>query len=194
MKGNPFANYLAVTGEVPENGFDPRAPNMNLALWTREGQSVTVETSAYGKETQGRGKRRTTPERGDYVVLGHGYSLEDDDTAFVVLSGSRSRESDWRHPLGRELKGKVRYAVRMRDDRLEWVVNGRSLKEQTGFKRTPPRSGSFTLFTNGRSVLYSRIEIRGQLNPRWLEARARSIAEKELIRFRPGIDGRKAGS
>jgi hypothetical protein len=72
-----------------------------------------------------------------------------------------------------------------------FTIGGRAvpLKDSKGLdllKRTDPYVGSVTVFTNGEVVEYDAITIEGQLNPAWLEAQFRGVAERDLKKIDPG--------
>lgn len=46
-----------------------------------------------------------------------------------------------------------------------------------------PYSGSFTVFTNGSAVVFSKLEIEGRIRPEWFRQRARVRAQEDAKRL-----------
>ena len=147
LMGEPFQDVLRVSG-VAKFLFE-EAPNVNLALWTHEEDTVTCPNSDKIDLT---GKTRSEPEAGDYFVLAHGYRLLGCIRAakrkgirydrnrlplyffqptFAVISGYRGMplhrnvlsELIWEIPVDDRLKGTVRFDVSIKGGKLKWTVN-----------------------------------------------------------------------
>jgi serine/threonine protein kinase len=118
------------------------------------------------------------------------------EAAHVVLAGRKGsslhidrRELLWEAPLGTAPRGAVRYSVEMQDEAIRWSFNGRKVpfaadaQQLERLKGKSPRSGSISLFSNGREVYYTAIEVHAQLERTWLESRIRAIVQEELAQL-----------
>ena len=102
-----------------------------------------------------------------------------------MLHSDPTRELIWHEPSGSRLVGAVNYAAVMENGQLKWSVKGHSL----GVRKSPrydllqgnmPHRGSVTLFSQGEKIIYSKIEIMGQLDPDWFAWVAQRLAGREL--------------
>ncbi|MCZ6795203.1 MAG: protein kinase, partial [Planctomycetota bacterium] len=153
LEGAPFQGRLAVRGWAPVKGFPEEAPNLNVALWTRDEDVVTKRDLGVFELDKTVDSSEEVPA--DYIVLAHGYRLRtnvrttsssrydyDDDLpkylsrpTFAILSGVRGkslhgfplRELVWEMPIGNTFRRSARFAVLMADGKLQWAVNGRTL-------------------------------------------------------------------
>ncbi|MBI4584483.1 MAG: protein kinase [Planctomycetes bacterium] len=100
LKGDVFTNRLAVSGAVPASGYNPAAPNINVALWTRDNDALSkIQLSAGGSDggnddAEGSKKtpqKNTDPDEGDgvpndYFVFGIGYKTTVFNSRFYRLN------------------------------------------------------------------------------------------------------------
>jgi hypothetical protein len=208
QSGNPFRGRLSVKVEVPAGAYAPDAPNINLALWTREDDVVTPS----GSMSLTRAFLDDHGAPADYLVFAAGYRavvadfggrpLEQvrpagsreflDLPAHCLFAGAARRplhrdggECLWARKLTGALRGAIISAAECGLESCSWTLNGQSLlpAEVAAGGRVlsrSPRRGSFSLLTNGREVRFAAIEVEGELDPRWLEPRLRKQAEREL--------------
>jgi hypothetical protein len=104
-------------------------------------------------------------------------------------------------PSSATLKGAFTFTAALDEKgEIQWNVNRRPVPFQGGagpfqgaagikrVKEAGPQKGSVSFLTSGRTVLLSGLRIAGQLDPGWLPARARRIAEEELAK----VEGKPA--
>ncbi|MEM7233467.1 MAG: hypothetical protein AAF517_14915, partial [Planctomycetota bacterium] len=85
FRGAPFVEKIAVSGVVASKGYDPTAPNINLALWTKDGQTISgifKSGDLRRLAERFRGGRRGDDDDDDrkkstaYIALGMGYKVD----------------------------------------------------------------------------------------------------------------------
>ncbi len=153
-RGDVFRNRLGVTGKLPPNGYSPQAPNMNVALWTRDDDRVSpVVRKTTPLDTEGDEKPRTAegvPD--DYFAFGAGYKARlpagsSSDALLVKGSGASvpmpanallggirgealhsSTEGDcfWAKAAGK-VSGAQAFRVQMALGALTWTINSHSV-------------------------------------------------------------------
>ena len=94
QRGDPFLGKIAVEGLVPPDGLDPSAPNVNVALWTREEDAVTPLLGGRPPDPREWANRTGQPGN-DYAVFGMGFLIE-------IIGGARGGKPD---PMGGFLRG-----------------------------------------------------------------------------------------
>ncbi len=189
LRGIPFKRYLSVTLDVPAGGYHLNAPNINLALWTHDGDLVSA----------GRGQSAARPKQspGDYFVFAIGFkpssisrshlrvrglSTSVPMPANAFMGGERGTklltyptdECIWASSVQGKTQGDQRLAVDMSPQSLTWTVNGEAIpitdsREADRFKSRAFYSGSFTLFTNGQRVVFRSLRIGATLSSEWIE-------------------------
>ncbi|MEC9352205.1 MAG: hypothetical protein VYD81_02720, partial [Planctomycetota bacterium] len=77
LAANPFESRLSVTGLVPSGGYNPQAPNINVALWTEEDDVVSygLDGRALDYSSWRAGDEDAEPPA-DFFVTGMGYKVE----------------------------------------------------------------------------------------------------------------------
>lgn len=94
QRGDPFLGKIAVEGLVPPDGLDPSAPNVNVALWTREEDAVTPLLGGRPPDPREWANRTGQPGN-DYAVFGMGFLIE-------IIGDARGGKPD---PMGGFLRG-----------------------------------------------------------------------------------------
>ncbi len=156
LYGDPFHGEIRVRALAD---YEPRAPNVNVALWTREADRVTFDGKNRGRSlsrsvaTTPGGKLGSHPN--DYVAFGIGYAVAPGNIAetgvaapvFAIVGGERGRQlhAGDRRPLlycpwaegsiGR-LKGAVELSLQAGPESFAWSV-GRLQLHSRVHKATP---------------------------------------------------------
>ncbi len=98
LSGDVFSNRLAVSGIVPVNGYNPVAPNINVALWTRDNDALSKVRLSVDESDGGAGDGpRRPPQKekdadegdgipNDYFVFGLGYKTTTFNTRYDRLN------------------------------------------------------------------------------------------------------------
>ncbi|MBI4604876.1 MAG: protein kinase, partial [Planctomycetes bacterium] len=213
-RGDVFRGRVAVSGKLPKGSYSPQAPNVNVALWTRDDDSVSPvvkRAKAFEEPAPARATGDGLPD--DFVAFGIGYKarLADDREGLAVrgtgtvvnmplngiLGGVRG---EMLHSLEGEdclfaekskvFSGELTFRVQMAAGVIAWTVNGRSMPLKNAkaldiLKREEPYRGSVTFFTNGEVAYYDSIVIEGDVNPAWIEEKLLGDAEAELKKVEP---------
>ena len=207
LSGAPFRSTLSVTVNVPSRGYSTTAPNINVALWTHDNDRVTLSETR-----RARSARDDDEDPSDYIVFGVGYYVANRGflrvrgqsggvvqlPANVLFGGARGTPIDyvsgsqcvWAEGVKGMVRGSQTLAIDMDAKGIKWKVNGRSqpikkARDIRRFDREEPYSGSVTLFTNGRTVLYSGIKIRGEIDPAWVASQLQGRVVESLKQFEP---------
>jgi len=212
LRGDPFKTRLDITLDVSQ--FSPAAPNINLALWTHEGDRVTYDSS-YTVASNVSPDGSAPGPVDDFLVLSVGYQPRASSSVrllgspnlivptpcFVILEGVHGKplhaNYDWRclwgEPIGTKVRGLQHIRVVLRPDAFQWLVNNDNLS-QKAYRKSPSAiqslqkndaKGSITFFTNGETVHFDSIRIEGELNPQWLEEELERRARAELKALDP---------
>ena len=210
LRGNPFREKLSVTSVVSKGGYDPRAPNINVALWTHDEDAVSTEPGVYFGTTD-RVIEDDDKNANDYVVFGIGYHVPNRGflhirglstvapyPANALLGGERGNplhgdspsECVWATGVIAKTKGSQICQIKMDRKTLSWKVNRKTIPVSRSddfgrFARAEPYTGSVSLFTNGQTVTYTSLEVEGELDPDWIDQELRRRAEKTLLQFEP---------
>jgi hypothetical protein len=155
----------------------------------------------------------SSPPAGDYVVFGLGFSPVPilagaeiprisvagegrpvDLPAQVLILGNGGRPLSfpeqkclYASSVRGKLKGAQSSAVAFDAGEISWTVSHRVSPLKKSIKNLRPGGnwiGSFSILTNGDVVLYSSLEVQGELNPGWIEAQLESRARIEWAELR----------
>lgn len=215
LDGNPFRDWLGVSATIAD--FEAEAPNINVALWTDPGDRATIQPGRI--DLRGWRVRDNEVPVG-YILCGTGYHVTVElgrglnrfvrgflppylrEPTHVLLSAQHGNslhlvpeELLWSEAMGKPLPRAVRLEIEMREGELLWSINRQKVPVLTSvalrrvLERTE-RVGSLNLVPNGRRLSIAALEIRGRLDPRWLEERISAQLERELARLRGEPPGR----
>lgn len=152
-RGEPFRDRLAVRGTLRRGGYDARAPDFSVALFTA---GVDRLTRPGGHARSLLAPVGVPPDREprDLVVFGLGYRTATEEyggqqwehlriagkdepvplPAHVILTGWRGRmlhtdprEGLWARPMPRPLGGRLSFEVSVDGDGAAWKLNGKAL-------------------------------------------------------------------
>ena len=155
FQGNPFQGRLAVRGRVPRDGYDPSAPNIDVALFTDERDRLTAGSRA---RSEGAASLLAIPPMAegeppqDYLVFGLGYrtalasyggklieEIKIDGSqepvgfpADLLLAGKRGKKvhADPRECLWAKAsawEGALSFDVSLDGGKAAWKVNGKGI-------------------------------------------------------------------
>jgi len=165
--GNPFINQVRFSTRVPE--YDPRQPNINIAVWTRPNDRVSSLPPAENAITPEnkhlglRGGGKDLPN--DYLAFGLGYRLSGETLnavgssravatmpAYAILGGVRGSPlhyahgdgvyyTYWAESVGNRLKGPQLITLILTPEAFLWHT--RSMKLHNKAKRRKPSLGAW---------------------------------------------------
>ncbi len=199
LRSEPFQDALSVTGKIAR--CDTAASNINLGLWTAERDRLSPRFRSSGVSNFS--KRPLHRLKADYMVFSIGFYIPPTGGAggvqpfvrepvFGLFSGTRQGLSVggntstliWQAPSGRLPHSAFAFKAESYQDNLTWAIGSRyiPLNSVTGIailKKNLSRKGSFSIFTNGKTVFFSELKVTGMLRKKWPTEAARSQAEAE---------------
>jgi tetratricopeptide (TPR) repeat protein len=154
-RGDPFRNRISIRAKVPATGYNLAAPNINIALWTRDDDQVSpnLESNTLRRRPGAPFGPPAVPESlpDDYFVFGIGYkgglSFAGTDYGYlrgpgntripmpanVLFAGQRGLqlhsypelECLWGTGVIGKVKGPQDFQVVMSPDSVQWLINNR---------------------------------------------------------------------